>query len=176
MGRGSHRACRQSLIQPRLRCRCGGNVRADCGALLPARQRLWYDLIPAALELWRGGQSLRAVPEHVARHGMWVGAVEPGGDAGGLRLPGTIANLSIGPCGGRLVRWSFVLPQHPTAAGQECPGHRAAIIYGETEPRSDLCRCRLCDQEAAVRTADASKMRPPNGNDLLRRPRTALPR
>lgn len=73
MGRGSHRACRQSLIQPRLRCRCGGNVRADCGALLPARQRLWYDLIPAALELWRGGQSLRAVPEHVARHGMWVG-------------------------------------------------------------------------------------------------------
>ena len=40
---------------PRLRCRCGGNVRADFGALLPARQRLWYDLILAVLELLRGG-------------------------------------------------------------------------------------------------------------------------
>jgi hypothetical protein len=58
---------------PRLRCRCGGNVRADFGALLPPRQRLWYDLILAALELLRGGQSLRTVREHLARRGVQVG-------------------------------------------------------------------------------------------------------
>jgi transposase-like protein len=58
---------------PRLRCRCGGNVRADFGALLPARQRLWYDLILAVLELLPKVQSLRAVPEHLERHGVRLG-------------------------------------------------------------------------------------------------------
>ena len=76
---GSYRrglAFAQGWVQlriPRLRCRCGGNVRADFGALLPARQRLWYDLILAVLELLPKVQSLRAVPEHLERHGVRLG-------------------------------------------------------------------------------------------------------
>lgn len=76
---GSYRrglAFAQGWVQlriPRLRCQCGGNVRADFGVLLPARRRLWYDLILAVLELLPTVQSLRAVQEQLARHGVQVG-------------------------------------------------------------------------------------------------------
>jgi transposase-like protein len=61
------------LVIPRLRCRCGGNVKPDFGALLPKRKRLWYDLELAATELHVEGMSYRGLKRHFARVGCEVG-------------------------------------------------------------------------------------------------------
>ena len=58
---------------PRLRCCCGGNVRADFGALLLRRVRHWYDLVLTGVELMLEGESLRAVQRYFTRRGVQVG-------------------------------------------------------------------------------------------------------
>lgn len=58
---------------PRVRCRCGGNVAPDFGAVLPKRQRLWYDVTRTALALHVEGLSYRAVGRWLGRQGVPVG-------------------------------------------------------------------------------------------------------
>lgn len=58
---------------PRVRCRCGGNVSPDFGATLPKRQRQWYDLHLATVELHVEGLSYRGLQRHFARQGCAVG-------------------------------------------------------------------------------------------------------
>ena len=58
---------------PRVRCRCGGHVSSDFGAALPKRQRQWYDLQLAAVELHVEGFGYRGVQRHLARQGCAVG-------------------------------------------------------------------------------------------------------
>lgn len=57
---------------PRIRCRCGGNVRPDFGVALPKWKRLWHDLIAEAVELHVEGCSYRGVSRHFAHRGVQV--------------------------------------------------------------------------------------------------------
>jgi len=58
---------------PRLRCRCGGNVRGDLAPVLQRYQRHWYDLLLTAVGLIVEGMSLRGAQRHFARCGVHVG-------------------------------------------------------------------------------------------------------
>lgn len=58
-----------SLRIPRIRCRCRGNVSPDFGVALPKRQRQWYDLRLAAMELHVEGLSYRGLRRHFGRVG-----------------------------------------------------------------------------------------------------------
>jgi transposase-like protein len=58
---------------PRLRCRCGGNVRGDFEPILKRYQRHWYDLMLAAVALIVEGMSLRGARRHFARLRVHVG-------------------------------------------------------------------------------------------------------
>lgn len=58
---------------PRIRCRCGGNVRPDFGCGLPKRKRHWYDLDLTTVELYAEGLSYRAAARYFARRGSQVG-------------------------------------------------------------------------------------------------------
>jgi transposase-like protein len=58
---------------PRVRCRCGGNVKPDFGAALPKRKRQWFDLDLRALELHVEGLGYRALKRHFSRCGCEVG-------------------------------------------------------------------------------------------------------
>lgn len=61
------------LVIPRIRCRCGGNVKPDFGLLLPKRKRHWYDLQLTTLELHVEGMAYRGLKRHFARVGSEVG-------------------------------------------------------------------------------------------------------
>ena len=61
------------LIIPRIRCRCGGHVKPEFGALLPKRKRHWYDLELTATELHVEGMAYRGLKRHLARVGCEVG-------------------------------------------------------------------------------------------------------
>ena len=58
---------------PRIRCRCRGNVPPDFGVALPKRQRQWYDLQLAAVELHIEGLGYRGLRRHFARRHCQVG-------------------------------------------------------------------------------------------------------
>ena len=58
---------------PRIRCRCGGSVPPDFGALLPKRKRHWHDLGLTVIELYGEGQSYRAVQRWLRRRAVFVG-------------------------------------------------------------------------------------------------------
>jgi transposase-like protein len=58
---------------PRVRCRCAGHVCPDFGRALPKRQRQWYDLRLAVVDLHVEGVSYRGVQRHLARQGSPVG-------------------------------------------------------------------------------------------------------
>jgi len=58
---------------PRIRCRCGGNVRPDFGAGLPKRKRHWHDLDLTAVELHLEGMGYRGIKRHLGRYGPEVG-------------------------------------------------------------------------------------------------------
>lgn len=62
-----------TLSIPRLRCRCAGHVGPDFGLALPKRQRQWYDLRLAVVDLHVEGVSYRGVQRHLARQGSPVG-------------------------------------------------------------------------------------------------------
>lgn len=61
------------LVIPRIRCRCGGNVKPEFGAVLPKRKRHWYDLQLTTLELHVEGMAYRGLKRHFARVGCEVG-------------------------------------------------------------------------------------------------------
>ncbi len=67
---------------PRVRCRCGGNVRPDFGAGLPRRKRLWYDVRSETVSLHVEGCSYRGISRVFAHRGVAVG---PTSLAGQLR-------------------------------------------------------------------------------------------
>ena len=58
---------------PRIRCRCGGSVPPDFGALLPKRKRHWHDLELTVMEQYGEGMSYRAVQRWLRRRGVFVG-------------------------------------------------------------------------------------------------------
>lgn len=62
-----------SLRIPRIRCRCRGNVCPDFGVALPKRQRRWYDLQLATVELHVEGLGYRGLQRHFARVGCRMG-------------------------------------------------------------------------------------------------------
>ncbi len=58
---------------PRLRCRCGGNVRAELAPVLERYQRHWHDLRLLGVGLIAEGMSLRAAQRHVRDRGVQIG-------------------------------------------------------------------------------------------------------
>jgi transposase-like protein len=58
---------------PRIRCRCGGSVPPDFGALLPKRRRYWHDLQLAVIEQYAEGFSYRAIQRWLRRRSVFVG-------------------------------------------------------------------------------------------------------
>ncbi len=58
---------------PRVRCRCGGNVKTDFDPVLPKRKRHWHDLNLRAVELYLEGLSTRAIRRYFAHRGVQVG-------------------------------------------------------------------------------------------------------
>ena len=74
---------------PRLRCRCGGNVRGNFEPVVCRYQRHWYDLLLRAVALIVEGMSLRAARRHFARLGVYVGL------SGLARAVGVFADVEI---------------------------------------------------------------------------------
>jgi len=62
-----------TLRIPRLRCRCGGSVPPEFGALLPKRKRHWHDLDLAVIEQYGEGMSYRAIQRWLRRRTVFVG-------------------------------------------------------------------------------------------------------
>lgn len=83
-----------SLRIPRLRCRCGGNVKPDFGAGLPKRKRHWYDLDLTAVELHTEGFSYRAVGRFLGRRGCDVGIGSLAGKMGAFSQVGINAGVA----------------------------------------------------------------------------------
>jgi len=61
------------LWVPRVRCRCGGSVPPDFGALLPKRKRHWHDLDLTVIEQYGEGMSYRAIQRCLRRRTVFVG-------------------------------------------------------------------------------------------------------
>lgn len=80
---------------PRVRCRCGGNVKADFGAALPKRKRHWYDLDLMAVELYLEGHSTRAVKRYFARRDVQVGISSIAGKLAAFREVDINANVPV---------------------------------------------------------------------------------
>jgi len=62
-----------TLRIPRIRCRCGGSVPPDFGALLPKRKRHWHDLALTVIEQYGEGLSYRAIQRWLRRRTVFVG-------------------------------------------------------------------------------------------------------
>lgn len=58
---------------PRVRCRCGGNVRPDFGHALPKRKRHWYDMDAKVVQWYVEGVSYRGVARCLRHDGVQVG-------------------------------------------------------------------------------------------------------
>lgn len=78
---------------PRLRCRCGGNVRADLAPLLERYQRHWHDVRLLSVALIAEGMSLRAVQRHVRDRGVQIGLSSL------ARMVGAFAEVDINAAG-----------------------------------------------------------------------------
>lgn len=62
-----------TLQIPRIRCRCGGSVPPEFGALLPKRKRHWHDLDLTVIEQYGEGLSYRAIQRWLRRRTVFVG-------------------------------------------------------------------------------------------------------